>query len=195
VTPSFRFQPFGLSTGAHSRQFASDPAATVIRYSERKMRTAALIAIVAAAPAFASMLSGYTTVHLIALAYLLLLLLACAHLRWLSDTRRSAVIVSDWGITISVHGLQLRWQDVKRIPEVRTRSAKAIDIELRWPETFSAHSSRAVRFGAWCQCALKLPAITLSLWLVEADAKTFLDAVCQHRPDLLHVNNRPVKDM
>lgn len=195
MTPSFHAQPFDHSVGTRPRQVASDAASTVIRYSERKMRTAAMVAIVAAAPAFASMLSGYTAVHLIALAYLLLLLLACAHLRWLSDARRSAVIVSDWGITISVHGLQLRWQDVKRIAEVRTRSAKAIDIELRWPETFSAHSSRAVRFGAWCQSALKLPAITLSLWLVEANAQTFLDAVRQHRPDLLHVNNRPVKDM
>ena len=163
---------------------------TVLLYCRRKLRTAAIVTAVAAVPAFAAVLSTHTAVHLMALAYLVLLVLACDRLKSLAEVRRSAVVVSDYGISVAAQGLQLRWQDVKRISEVRTRSAKAIDIELRWPEAFRDHASRSVRFGAWCQRALRLPAITLSLWLLDAGAETFIHAVGLHRPDLLHVNNR-----
>lgn len=166
---------------------------TVLLYCRRKLRTAAMVTLAATVPAFAAVLSTHTAVQLLALAYLVLLVLACDRLKSLAQVQRSAVVVSDYGISLAAQGLQLRWQDVKRISEVRTLSAKAIDIELRWPEAFRDHASRSVRFGAWCQHALKLPAITLSLWLLDAGAETFIDAVGLHRPDLLHVNNRAAR--
>lgn len=166
------------------------PQSTVLEFSPRKLRGAARFAICAALPAFAAVMAEQATVHVIALLYLVPIVLACSRLKSLAEVRRGAIVVSPWGITLGGQSLQLRWGDVKRILEVRSQSAKAIDIELMWPDAFEKHASRNVRFGAWCQKALRVPAITASLWLVDANAETFLDAVRAHRPDLLHANNR-----
>jgi hypothetical protein len=166
------------------------PQSTVLQFSPRKLRGAARVAIFAALPAFAAVMAEQPALHVIALLYLVPVVLVCSRIKSLAELRKGAIVVSPWGITLGAQGLQLRWQDVKRILEVRSRSAKAIDIELMWPDAFEKHASRNVRFGAWCQKALRVPAITLSLWLVDANAETFLDAVRAHRPDLLHANNR-----
>jgi hypothetical protein len=170
------------------------PSGTTFFYCPRKLRQAARATLLASGPAFACIFAGNIWVRCAALCYLLAIVCLCDALQTRAQARRCALVVNAWGITYLPQSLQIRWQDVARIHEVHTRAAKAIDIELRWPETFSAHASRAVRFGTWCQRYLHLPAVTLSLWLLDASAATVLAAVATHRPDLLHANNKVASD-
>jgi hypothetical protein len=52
--------------------------------------------------------------------------------------------------------------------------------ETRWP----------VRIGAYCQIGYGVPAVTISMLLLEGNVSEMLDAVAQYRPDLLHNTNR-----
>ncbi len=174
----------------HHEAVAYTQSSAALAYSSRKLRSASLAVAVLALPLFLFAFAQSFAMRLVGIGLLLLCVLLLERLRRRAEARTCAVIVSAWGITWAATGLQLRWQDIARIHPVCSRSAKAIDVELRWPRSFARHESLSVRFGAWCQHALNVPAITLSLWLVEANAETFLSAVRAHRPDLLHHTNR-----
>jgi hypothetical protein len=65
-----------------------------------------------------------------------------------------------------------------------------VDIRLRWPKATLAGPRWPVRIGAHCQTGYGVPAITISLLLLEGNVAEMLEAVAQYRPDLLHHTNR-----
>jgi hypothetical protein len=52
--------------------------------------------------------------------------------------------------------------------------------ETRWP----------VRIGAYCQMGYGVPAVTISMLLLDGNVSEMLEAIAQYRPDLLHDTNR-----
>ena len=60
----------------------------------------------------------------------------------------------------------------------------------RWPKTTLAGTRWLVRIGALCQLGYGVPAVTISMLLLEGNISELLAAVAQYRPDLLHHSNR-----
>jgi len=84
----------------------------------------------------------------------------------------------------------IAWQEIEVIWPVDTERSCVVDIELRWPEITLREARWRVRIGAYCQKASAVPAVSISMLLLEGDVSRLLQAVARYRPDLLHYTNR-----
>jgi hypothetical protein len=84
----------------------------------------------------------------------------------------------------------IAWQEIEGICHVDTQRSHVVDIKLHWPEVTLRGTRWAVRVGAYCQRAYGVPAVTISMVLVEGRVGDLLAAIAQYRPDLLHAANR-----
>jgi hypothetical protein len=84
----------------------------------------------------------------------------------------------------------IRWQEIAAIYPVDTVRSHVVDIELRWPKSTLGKTRWPVRIGAYCQIVFNVPAVSISMLLLDGDVSDFLQAVAQYRPDLLHHSNR-----
>jgi hypothetical protein len=84
----------------------------------------------------------------------------------------------------------IEWQEIAAICPVDANRHNVIDIELRWPKFTLAETRWPVRIGAYCQTGYGVPAVTISMLLLDGNVSEMLDAVAQYRPDLLHHTNR-----
>ena len=84
----------------------------------------------------------------------------------------------------------IEWQEIEAIWSVDTDRSHTVDIKLRWPKITLTETRWPVRIGAYCQIGYGVPAVTISMLLLDGNASEMLDAVAQYRPDLLHYTNR-----
>ena len=84
----------------------------------------------------------------------------------------------------------ISWQEIEGICPVNTKRGYVIDIKLRWPQLTLRQARWAVRVGALCQQAYGVPAVSISMVLVEGQVGDLLAAIAEYRPDLLHAANR-----
>jgi hypothetical protein len=84
----------------------------------------------------------------------------------------------------------IAWHEIAAIYPVDTDRARVVDIALRWPKITLGNTRWSIRIGAYCQTAFNVPAVSISLLLLEGNVSQFLQAVAQYRPDLLHYSNR-----
>lgn len=82
------------------------------------------------------------------------------------------------------------WGEIESICPVNIDRSHVVDIRLRWPKATLAGTRWLVRIGAHCQAGYGVPAVTLSLLLLEGNVSEMLGAVARYRPDLLHYTNR-----
>jgi hypothetical protein len=84
----------------------------------------------------------------------------------------------------------LEWQDIAAICVVDRERSRVVDIALRRPDFTLSGTRWAVRIGALCQRGYDVPAITISLLLLEGSVGDLLDAIALFRPELLHHENQ-----
>ena len=160
-------------------------------WSLAKTRIAALILFGAATPALVGFASPTPFVQWLCLVWLLGVALIMHGL-----SRRA----SDDSVVLSVdqHGIldrrlmarRIEWQEIGAICPVDTDRSHTVDIRLRWPRTTLDQTRWLVRIGALCQIGYGVPAVTLSMLLLDGDVSELLEAVAEYRPDLLHYVNR-----
>jgi hypothetical protein len=85
---------------------------------------------------------------------------------------------------------RIAWQEIEAICPVDADRSHVVDIRLRWPKDTLAETRWPVRIGAYCQVAYGVPAVTISMLLLEGNVSEMLTAVARYRPDLLHRTNR-----
>jgi hypothetical protein len=85
---------------------------------------------------------------------------------------------------------RIGWQEIAAIFPADVERGHVLDIALRQPAFALAGSRWAVRIGALCQTGYGVPAITLSMLLLDGSLSDLLAAITLHRPDLLHPTNR-----
>lgn len=160
-------------------------------WSLAKIRTASLILLGAAAPAVAGFTSSIPFLRWLCLVWLLG---AALFMHGLS--RRA----SDDGVVLSVdeRGIldrrlmarHIEWREIEAICPVDTSRSHTAAICLRWPKATLKQTRWLIRIGAYCQTGYGVPAVTISMLLLEGNVSEFLSAVAKYRPDLLHHTNR-----
>jgi hypothetical protein len=160
-------------------------------WSLAKIRIASLVLVGAAIPAvagFAVPVPGVQWICVASLAAVAFLMSGLSR-RALAD----AVV-----LTVDQYGIldrrlmprRIAWQEIKAIYPVDTERSHTVDIELRWPKTTLRKTRWPVRVGAYCQIAYGVPALTISMLLLDGSVSDLLDAIAQFRPDLLDYTNR-----
>ena len=165
--------------------------ATCFGWSLTKLRIAALILLGATTPAIVGFAMAGPFVRWICLAWLAGIGLMAQGLS--RRARAGAVVLSvdERGIfdrrLMSRH---IEWREIAAIWPVNIDRSDVVDIELHWPRVTLAKTRWQVRIGAYCQTCYGVPAVTISMLLLDGNVSELLDAVAQYRPDLLHHTNR-----
>lgn len=167
---------------------------TSFGWSHSKIRVAGFVLLAVAAPAAAGFVLPVPFVKWLCLAWLAGV---AFHMQRLSRRARDDSIVlqvDQCGILdrrlMSKH---IKWQEIESVCPVDTDRSHTVDIRLRWPKSTLGETRLSVRIGAFCQSGYGVPAITISLLLLDGSVSKMVDAIAQHRPDLLHDMNRPAR--
>jgi hypothetical protein len=164
---------------------------TCFMWSLAKLRIACLVLLGAATPAIAGFAVSVPSVQWLCLAWLV----GVAFLMHCLSQRASADMVV---LSVDQRGIldrrlmsrHIEWQEIEAIWPVNTDRSHVIDIKLRWPKNTLGETRWLVRVGAHCQVGYGVPAVTISMLLLDGNVSEMLDAVAQRRPDLLHKTNR-----
>jgi hypothetical protein len=172
-------------------RLAREAGATSFRWSLAKLRIAALVLLGATTPAVLGFAMAGPFVRWICLAWLAGIGLAAQGPTRRARARAVVLSIDERGIfdrrLMSRH---IKWQEIAAIWPVNINRADVVDIELRWPKVTLAKTRWPVRIGAYCQTGYGVPAVTISMLLLDGNVSELLDAVAQYRPDLLHDTNR-----
>lgn len=153
--------------------------ASCFRWNLAKLRIACLVLLGAATPAAAGLAVSVSFVKWICLAWLVGVGLLIHRLSRRASGDTVVLSVDQRGIfdrrLMSKH---IAWQEIEAICPVNAGS-DVVDIKLRWPRITLAKTRWPVRIGAYCQIGYGVPAVTISMLLLEGNVSEVLDAVAQ----------------
>ena len=137
-------------------------------WSFSKIRIASLVLLGTATPAIACFLVSGSFVRWLCVRWLAGVALFMRGLgrRAVADT----VVLSVDQRGILDHRLMpkhITWQEIEAVCPVDTDCSCVVDIELRWPKVTLGEARWPVRIGAYCQMAYGVPAVTISMLLLE----------------------------
>jgi hypothetical protein len=164
---------------------------TSFLWSLPKIRIACLALVGATTPAAAGFAISVPSVKWLCLAWLVGVALLIHGLSRRASAGTVVLTVDQRGILD--HRLMPRyieWHEIAAICPVDANRNHVVDIELRWPKITLAETRWPVRIGAYCQIGYGVPAVTISMLLLEANVSEMLEAVAKYRPDLLDHTNR-----
>jgi hypothetical protein len=166
-------------------------AGVAFMWSHAKLRIACLVLLGAATPAVAGIALSAPVVRWLSVAWLAAIAFFVHCLSRRACDPVVVLLVDQRGIfDRRVMPRPIAWQEIAAICPVDTDRCCVIDIDLRWPKVTLEKTHWSVRIGAYCQTAYNVPAVSISMLLLECNASQFLQAVAQYRPDLLHHSNR-----
>src|SRR5215468_3961993 len=85
---------------------------------------------------------------------------------------------------------RIAWQEIAGVCRVDVQRSQVVDLVLCWPDVTLRGARWLVRVGGPCQNGFGVPAVTISMLLLDGSVGDALDAIAMHRPDLLHKTNR-----
>lgn len=172
-------------------QKISHAGGTSFVWSLAKIRISSLILLGAATPAMVGFTLPTPFMHWLCLVWLLGVALLMHGLSRRASDDAVVLSVDERGILDRrLMARRIEWQEIEAICPVDTSRSRTVDIKLRWPKTTLNQTRWLVRIGARCQTGYGVPAVTISMLLLESNVSELLDAVGEHRPDLLHYTNR-----
>jgi hypothetical protein len=183
-------QPKSLQLDLAKRPQPVHQAHTSFVWSNAKIRIASLVLAAGATPAAVAFAAPAPFVKWLCLVWLCGVAVLMHVLSRRANERAVVLSVDRRGILD--HRLISRpiaWQEIKAIWPVNPDRNRTIDIELRWPETTLRDTRWSVRVGAYCQTGYGVPAVTISMLLLEGGVSDLLSAIAQYRPDLLAYSN------
>jgi hypothetical protein len=167
------------------------PVTTSFAWSPGKIRVAALVLLGAATPAAAGFAVSVPFEKWLCLTWVVGVVLLMQGLSRRASSRAVVLSVDQHGISDRrLMSRRIEWQEIDAIYPVDTDRNHTVDIKLRWPKTTLAGTRWLIRIGALCQTGYGVPAVTISMLLLEGTVSELLEAVAQYRPDLLHHSNR-----
>jgi hypothetical protein len=164
---------------------------TAFSWSKPKLRRAALVLATAATLAVVGFLASGQILKWFFLAWLLGVALLMSALSRRTDADAAVLAIDERGILDSrIMSRRLAWQEIEAICPVDLDRSYVVDLRLRSPATTLSGTRWSVRIGALCQKGYGVPAVTISMLLLDGRAADCLAAVARYRPDLLDPANR-----
>jgi hypothetical protein len=164
---------------------------TAFAWSKPKLRRAALVLAAAATVAVVGFLASGQTFKWVFLAWLLGVAILMSALSRRADAGVAVLAIDERGILDSrTMSRRIAWQEIEAICPVDLDRSYVVDLRLRSPASTLSGTRWSVRIGAFCQNGYGVPAVTISMLLLDGRAADCLEAVARYRPDLLHPANR-----
>ena len=155
-------------------------------WSIEKLRFAALVLVAAALPAAILAMAAPAAVRVLGLAWLFAIA-RLAHGIVRRATSGTAVLMIDQSGILDLRLMPRRigWHEIKTVFPVNLDRSRVVDLSLRWPGTTLAGTRWLTRLGAIVQQAQGVPAITISMLLLDGQVADLLAIIARYRPDLV----------
>jgi hypothetical protein len=158
-------------------------------WSIEKLRFAALVLVAAALPAAILAMASAAAVRVLGLAWLFAIA-RLAHGIARRATSGTAVLMIDQSGILDLRLMPRRigWHEIKTVFPVNLDRSRVVDLGLRWPGSTLAGTRWFTRLGAIVQQTFGVPAITISMLLLDGQVADLLAAIARYRPDLVAVS-------
>ena len=156
-------------------------------WSIEKLRFAALLLLGATLPAaILAMAPSVAAVRVLGLAWLFAIA-RLAHGIACRATPGAAVLMIDQSGILDLRLMPRRigWHEIEMVFPVNLNRSRVIDLSLRWPDITLAGTRWLTRIGAILQQAYGVPAITISMLLLDGQVADVLAIIARYRPDLV----------
>lgn len=155
-------------------------------WSIGKLRHAALLLVAAALPAAILAMAPAAPVRVLGLAWLLAIARLAHGIARRARSGAGVLMIDQSGILdLRLMPRRIGWHEIEMVFPVNLDHGRVIDLSLRWPDTTLAGTRWLTRIGAILQQAYGVPAITISMLLLDGQVADLLAAIARYRPDLV----------
>jgi hypothetical protein len=156
-------------------------------WSIEKLRFAALLLMGATLPAaILATAPSVAAVRVLGLAWLFAIARLAHGIARRARSGAGVLMIDQSGILdLRLMPRRIGWQEIEMVFPVNLDRGKVIDLSLRWPDTTLAGTRWLTRIGAILQQAYGVPAITISMLLLDGEVADLLATIARYRPDLV----------
>jgi len=152
-----------------------------------KLRFAALLLVWASLPAaILATVPSVAAVRVLGLAWLFAIARLAHGIARRATSGTGVLMIDQSGILdLRLMPRRIGWHEIEMVFPVNLDRGKVIDLSLRWPDTTLAGTRWLTRIGAILQQAYGVPAITISMLLLDGQVADLLAIIARYRPDLV----------
>jgi hypothetical protein len=179
---------FGPTLASHRFDMLSGANPTAcFSWSIGKLRYAALLLMIASLPAaIVATMPSVAAVRVLGLAWLFAIARLAHGVARRARSGAGVLMIDQSGILdLRLMPRRIGWHEIEMVFPVNLDRGKVIDLSLRWPDTTLAGTRWLTRIGAILQQAYGVPAITISMLLLDGQVADLLAAIARYRPDLV----------
>ena len=156
-------------------------------WSIEKLRFAALLLLGATLPAaILATVPSVAAVRVLGLAWLFAIARLAHGIARRATSGTGVLMIDQSGILdLRLMPRRIGWHEIEMVFPVNLDRGKVIDLSLRWPDTTLAGTRWLTRIGAILQQAYGVPAITISMLLLDGQVADLLAIIARYRPDLV----------
>jgi len=155
-------------------------------WSIGKLRHVALLLVAAALPAAILAMAPAAPIRVLGLAWLLAIARLAHGIARRARSGAGVLMIDQSGILdLRLMPRRIGWHEIEMVFPVNLDHGRVIDLSLRWPDTTLAGTRWLTRIGAILQQAYGVPAITISMLLLDGQVADLLAAIARYRPDLV----------
>jgi hypothetical protein len=156
-------------------------------WSIEKLRFAALVLVATALPAAILVLTPSTAaVRMLGLTWLFAIARLAHGIARRATSGATVLMIDQSGILdLRLMPRRIGWHEIETVFPVNLDRSRVVDVSLRWPDITLAGTRWLTRLGAIVQQAQGVPAITISMLLLDGQVADLLAAIARYRPDLV----------
>jgi hypothetical protein len=167
----------------------TNPAASFtssFSWSIEKLRFAAIVLVAAALPAAILAMAAPVAVRVLGLAWLFAIARLAHGIARRATSGATVLMIDQSGILdLRLMPRRIGWHEIETVFPVNIDRSRVVDVSLRWPDITLAGTRWLTRLGAIIQQAYGVPAITISMLLLDGQVADLLAAIARYRPDLV----------
>jgi hypothetical protein len=155
-------------------------------WSIEKLRVAAFVLVAAALPAAILAMASTAAVRVLGLAWLFAIARLAHGIAYRATSGTAVLMIDQSGILdLRLMSRRIGWHEIETVFPVNLDRSRVVDLSLRWPNITLAGTRWLTRLGALLQRAQGVPAITISMLLLDGQVADLLAAIARYRPDLV----------
>jgi len=190
IGPTLASHRFDMASGSNPGTNPGTNPCACFSWSIEKLRFAALVLVAASLPAaILALTPSPGAVRVLGLTWLFAIA-RLAHGIARRATSEAAVLMIDQSGILDLRLMPRRigWHEIESVFPVNIDRSRVVDLSLRWPDITLASARWLTRLGAIIQQAQGVPAITISMLLLDGQVADLLAAIARYRPDLVHAS-------
>jgi len=190
IGPTLASHRFDMASGSNPGTNPGTNPCACFSWSIEKLRFAALVLVAASLPAaILALTPSPGAVRVLGLTWLFAIARLAHGIARRATSEEAVLMIDQSGILdLRLMPRRIGWHEIETVFPVNIDRSRVVDLSLRWPDITLASARWLTRLGAIIQQAQGVPAITISMLLLDGQVADLLAAIARYRPDLVHAS-------